>query len=122
MPLRPRRRFPRAPVDRPALVRVMEPDPFRESFEDFARTRTLGAGGCMFESREPIGYGSLALVLISLGDRVVQADGKVVYENPRRDGALEVGVEFLRLRSEDRQTIEQLVAREATRGSPRRAP
>ena len=119
MMIRPKRRFPRVPVNRPALVRLVEPDPFLKPFEDFTRAQTLGAGGCMFVSPETLGFGSLAVLLISLGHKVVRADTKVVYEKPRKDGSLEVGVEFLHISQEDRQLIESLVAREQTRSASR---
>lgn len=119
MTIRAKRRFPRVSINRPALVRLVEPDPFLKPFEDFTRAQTLGAGGCMFVSPETLGFGSLAVLLISLGHKVVRADGKVVYEKPRKDGSLEVGVEFLHLSQEDRQLIEGLVAREQTRDAAR---
>jgi len=119
MSIRPRRRFPRVSIDRPALVRLVEPDPYLKPFEDFTRAQTLGAGGCMFVSPETLGFGSLAVLLISLGHKVVRADGKVVYEKPRRDGSLEVGVEFLNMSPEDRAVIQSLVAQEQTRQSGR---
>jgi len=119
MTMRPKRRFPRVPINRPALVRLVEPDPYLKPFEDFTRAQSLGAGGCMFVSPETLGFGSLAVLLISLGHKVVRADSKVVYEKPRQDGSLEVGVEFLHISREDRQLIESLVAREKTRGTAR---
>jgi len=119
MMIRAKRRFPRVPINRPALVRLVEPDPYLKPFEDFTRAQTLGAGGCMFVSPETLGFGSLAVLLISLGHKVVRADGKVVYEKPRRDGSLEVGVEFLNMSPEDRAVIQSLVAQEQTRQSGR---
>jgi len=119
MMIRAKRRFPRVPINRPALVRLVEPDPYLKPFEDFTRAQTLGAGGCMFVSPETLGFGSLAVLLISLGHKVVRADTKVVYEKPRQDGSLEVGVEFLHISKEDRQLIESLVAREQTRSASR---
>lgn len=104
------RRFPRARVDRPALVRLVDPEPCQRPYEDFARTRVLGAGGCMFESSEPLGYGSLAELLISLEGRVVKADSRVVWETSRGTGRHQVGVEFLRISSEDRALIEALAS------------
>lgn len=110
-PLRAKRRYPRVQVDRPALIRVVAPEPAQKPYEDFARTRVLGAGGCMFESSEPLGYGSLAELLIALGGRVVKADGRVVWEAPQRQqDRHQVGVEFLRISSEDRALIESLVS------------
>lgn len=113
MAIRKRRRFPRARVDRPALVRLLQTDPTQEPFEDFAKARVLGAGGCMLESSEPLGFASMADILISLGDEVIRADTRVVWEKERRDRQEvrhEVGVEFLRISPEHRRLIEEVVA------------
>jgi len=100
MMIRAKRRFPRVPINRPALVRLVEPDPYLKPFEDFTRAQTLGAGGCMFVSPETLGFGSLAVLLISLGHKVVRADTKVVYEKPRQDGSLEAYLRRLRVQRE----------------------
>ncbi len=109
-PFPAKRRFPRVRVDRPALVRRVDPEPHEKPFEDFARARVLGAGGCMFESSEPLGYGSLTELLISLGGRVVKADSRVVWEVPEETGRHQVGVEFLRISPQDRALIESIAS------------
>jgi len=113
MNMRPKRRFPRVRLDRPALVRLLDPEPDQYPQEDFAKARVLGAGGCMVESPFPLGFGSLTDVLIALGERVVRADGRVVWEAERAPGRHEVGVEFLRISSADRAAIETIVSRAA---------
>lgn len=112
MNYRQKRRYPRVPVDRPSLVRVLDPEPFQRPFEDFTRTRVLGPGGCMFLSSEPVGFGSLMEMLITLGERVVRADSRVVYEI-ERGSEHEVGVEFLRMSPGDRAYLESVVAAES---------
>ncbi len=112
MPQRQKRRYPRVPIDRPSLVRVLDPEPFQRPFEDFTRTRVLGSGGCMFLSPEPVGFGSLMELLIALGERVVRADSRVVYEL-ERGGRHEVGVEFLRMSPADRAYVESVVSAQA---------
>ncbi len=109
MTYRRKRRYPRVPVDRPALVRVLDPEPFQRPFEDFTRTRVLGSGGCMFVSPEPVGFGSLMELLIALGERVVRADSRVVYEI-EHGSEHEVGVEFLRMSPADRAYVQSVVA------------
>ena len=113
MPYRQKRRYPRVPIDRPSLVRVLDPEPFQRPFEDFTRTRVLGSGGCMFVSPEPVGFGSLMEMLIALGERVVRVDSRVVYERERGRGEHEVGVEFLRMSPADRAYVESVVAAQA---------
>jgi len=107
-----KRRFPRVPINRPSLVRVLDPEPFQRPFEDFTSTRVLGPGGCMFLSPEPVGFGSLMELLIALGERVVRADSRVVYEI-ERGGEHEVGVEFLRMSPADRAYVESVVSAQA---------
>jgi hypothetical protein len=92
-----------------ALVRLLG----GETVEEFARTRVVGLGGCMFLSEQPLGFGSLLEVLIALEGRVVRTDARVVYEIPRADLRHEVGVEFLRVSAGDRALLESLVARKA---------
>ena len=109
MPARVARRFPRARSEHSALVRLLGGEPF----EEFARTRVVGLGGCMFLAEEPLGFGSLLEVMIALEGRVVRADARVVYEIPRPDLRHEVGVEFLRVSNDDRALLASLVARKA---------
>src|SRR5215813_12613572 len=71
------RRYPRIPAEHVVMVRVQGSRPF----EEFARTRTLGIGGCMFVSAEPLGHGDRLELSISLAGRVLRADSRVVYEN-----------------------------------------
>jgi hypothetical protein len=101
----PRRRFPRLQTEQPVFVEVLE----ERGMQGFSRTRTIGEGGCSFRSPQGIGYLSLMKLSISLQGKVVTADGRVVYERPVRAGGYEVGVEFLRVSSDDRLHIRSLV-------------
>jgi PilZ domain-containing protein len=107
------RRFPRVQAEHSALVRLLGGQPI----EEFARTRVVGLGGCMFLSEEPLGFGSLLEVLIAMEGRVLRTDARVVYEIPREDLRHEVGVEFLRVSPGDRALLENLVARKAAGGA-----
>jgi hypothetical protein len=127
MNLRAKRRFPRARLDRPALISLIEPDPYRDKVDQFTRTRVIGAGGCSFPSRISLGFGSLTEVVIALGERTVKADARVAWETDRGADGHHVGLEFLRISRQDRASIEALVAEAASRrpngsnGSGRRA-
>lgn len=107
------RRFPRVPACRPMLVRLLGE---RRQFEELTHTHTIGLGGCMFVSPEPVGYGALMEVLISFRGGVARTDGRVVWERPRRgpwaegedDDEVEVGIEFLRLSPSDRRLLAPL--------------
>src|SRR5580765_8718 len=96
-----KRRFPRLRVDQPIFLEVLD----ERGPQAFARTRTIGEGGCSFKSPYGIGYLSLMKLSISLVGRVVTADCRAVYQVPEGDGAFEVGVEFLRVSNEDRLHI-----------------
>ena len=101
-----KRRYPRLKVDQPLFVEVLE----ERGPQGFSRTRTIGEGGCSFTSPHGIGYLSLMKLSIALEGKVVVADGRAVYQVPQNDGSFEVGVEFLRVSSEDRLHIRQLIA------------
>jgi c-di-GMP-binding flagellar brake protein YcgR len=105
-----RRRFPRVSFEKPALVRLIGTD---RPFEEFAKTRVLGAGGCMFVSRESLGFSTLMELMISCRGRVIKTDSRVVYEIRRGPGEYEVGVEFLRISPTDRAHVESIVTTRA---------
>jgi hypothetical protein len=87
-----------------------------QAFEEFARTRVLGPGGCMFVSEESLGYGSLMELSIALRGRVVKTDSRVVYEVQKSATEHQVGVEFLRISPADRAFIESFVAHQKPGG------
>ena len=101
-----KRRYPRLRVEHPLFIEVLE----ERGPQGFSRTRTIGEGGCSFASPQDIGYLSLMKVSISLAGRVVTADGRAVYQLPAGNGGYEIGVEFLRVSSEDRLHLRQLVS------------
>jgi hypothetical protein len=98
------RRFPRLSSENAVLVKVRSHEPV----EGFAKTRVLGLGGCMFMNDEPIGQGAHLDMLISVRGRVAKTVGRVVYEIPRADQEIEVGVEFVGLSAHDRGVIESV--------------
>ena len=87
-------------------------------YEELTRTHTIGLGGCMFVSPEPVGYGALMEVFISCRGGVARTDGRVVWERPHRDPyrrgnqsdeeRVEVGIEFLRMSPSDRRLLTPL--------------
>ena len=106
----PQRRFPRLKAEHPVFVEMLA----ERSNGEFARTRSIGEGGCSFYSPEGVGYLSLMKLSIALTGKVVTADGRAVYAVRERDG-YEVGVEFLRVSPEDRMHIRSLVSGAAAR-------
>ncbi len=100
------RRFPRIDAEHAVMVRLLG----LSDFEEFARTRVIGPGGCMFVSEESLGFGSLMELSIALRGRVVKTDSRVVYEIRKSATEHQVGVEFLRISSADRTYLETLAA------------
>lgn len=99
-----KRRFPRIPAENAVLVRKIGEEPV----EGFATMKTVGLGGCMFVHDSSFGPGSVLEVLISIKSWVVKATGRVVYEIPRDDSALEVGMEFIEISPADKAVLETL--------------
>ena len=100
------RRYPRILAQHVVMVRLQGSRPL----EEFARTRTLGLGGCMFVSEEPLGHGNRLELAISLAGRVLRADSRVVYEKELRGAGREVGVEFVQMDVNDRRFLEAVVS------------
>jgi c-di-GMP-binding flagellar brake protein YcgR len=107
------RRFPRVSADHAVMVRLLGV----KAFEEFARTRVIGPGGCMFVSEESLGFGSLMELSIAVRGRVVKTDSRVVYEIRKSSTEHQVGVEFLRISSADRSFLESLVSQRKDAGS-----
>jgi hypothetical protein len=101
-----KRRFPRVPAEHSILVRLLG----GPRFEGFARTRTIGLGGCMFVIPESLGYGSLIELLIAVDGRVLKTDARVAYEIRKGRSQHQVGVEFLRVAPGDRAVLDGLIA------------
>jgi|WetSurMetagenome_2_1015567.scaffolds.fasta_scaffold492327_2 hypothetical protein len=101
---REKRRFPRIPAEYAVLVKKLG----AAEVEEFAKTRTVGLGGCMVVSDTPLGLGSGVELLISVRGGVVKAHGRVVYEIPKDEGAYQVGVEFLRMSTGDLKLLQAL--------------
>ncbi len=112
------RRFPRVQARHAVMVRLLG----QAAFEEFARTRVIGPGGCMFVSEESLGFGSLMELSIALRGRVVKTDSRVVYEIRQSESEHQVGVEFLRISSADRAYLETLVEPAGGSHHPAAAP
>ena len=95
------RRYPRIDSENSVLVRSL--GPYRR--EGFVKTRVMGLGGCMFVNDESLGVGTFLDLALAISGDVAHTRGRIVYEIPRREGILEVGVEFLGLSGADRSVI-----------------
>jgi hypothetical protein len=99
-----KRRFPRLPAEHAVLVKKLGPG----EMEEFAKTQTVGLGGCMVVSDSSLGLGAGVELLISVRGGVVKARGRVVYEIPRGEKAFQIGVEFLRMATGDLKLLQTL--------------
>lgn len=104
MPHREQRRFPRVAAH--ATMMIERPD--EQEVGGFARTSSIGRGGCSFRSDEALAVGTELMVSISAGDEVVRARARVAHAEPAGD-AFEVGVEFLELDRGDQETLDRLL-------------
>ena len=99
-----KRRFPRLPAEHAVLVKKLGPG----ALEEFAKTQTVGLGGCMFVSDSTLGLGAGVELLISVRGGVVKAQGRVVYEIPKGERSFQIGVEFLRMATGDLKLLQAL--------------
>ncbi|HEV8632033.1 MAG TPA: PilZ domain-containing protein [Thermoanaerobaculia bacterium] len=100
------RRFPRVPSANTVLVAQVD----GEAVDRFARTATVGLGGCGFNYPEPLATGAIVELMIAVRPEAIKTLARVVYQNPSPDGSgFEVGVEFLALDTEHRRILEKLL-------------
>ncbi len=102
-----KRRFPR--IASQILVRLQRLD--EGGVGELFTTRTIGLGGCMVVQERSLGTGVPVRLVFCLGDDVVEAKGRSLYELVRKDGCFDVGIEFTELPSETRAALDHLFAK-----------
>ena len=108
--MNPQRRFPRVPSANTVLVAHVD----GAAVDRFARTKSVGLGGCGFDYPEALPVGSIVELMIAVRPEAIKTLARVVYQHPSTDGdGFEVGVEFLALEPEHRRTLERLLGPEA---------
>jgi PilZ domain len=104
------RRFPRIPSANTVLVAQVD----GAQVDHFARTKTVGLGGCGFRYPEPLVPGAIVELMIAVRPEAIKTLARVVYQLPSPDGdGFEVGVEFLALEPEHRRTLAHLLGPDA---------
>jgi len=91
------RRFPRIVTENVALVRTVGE---ADEVEGFAKTRSLGLGGCGFVTDQALTEGSTVHLLVSLSGRAIAMTARVVYSRPL-DERWDSGVEFVDIEASD---------------------
>ena len=104
--MNPQRRFPRVPSANTVLVAHVD----GAAVDRFARTKSVGLGGCGFDYPEALPVGSIVELMIAVRPEAIKTLARVVYQREAAHGAgFELGVEFLALAAEHRRTLEQLI-------------
>jgi hypothetical protein len=98
------RRFPRVPSANTVLVAQVD----GAVVDRFARTSSVGLGGCGFQYSDPLAAGAIVELMIAVRPVAIKTLARVVYQIPTGDG-FEVGVEFLALLPEHRRSLEKLL-------------
>ena len=100
------RRFPRIPTTSTVLVAQVD----GREVDQFARTRTVGLGGCGFVYPEALANGTIVELMIATRPVAIKTLARAVYARPLPDGTgFEIGVEFLALAPEHKRALEDLL-------------
>lgn len=71
----------------------------------FTKAKTLGIGGLMFESEEPLPVDSFYYLKLVIGGITVETTGKVIYANRLDDGNYQIGIEYTDITDRDRELL-----------------
>jgi len=103
-----KRQFPRIPAENAVLIHRLGP----AEQEALAKTLQIGSGGVMISSVEPLGIDSYLRLMITVGHEIVEATGRVVWQNPADDGSIDIGVAFVSIDTAHHDRIMALLAKE----------
>jgi hypothetical protein len=76
-----------------------------EAGEQLSRTRSLGLGGLMFETENPLDVGESLRLEIVIGEHTVKAAGAVIYAERHAEGVWHNGVQFTEISEGDRDVL-----------------
>lgn len=71
----------------------------------FSRTLTLGLGGLMFESENPLELGEILRMEIVLGEQTIKTTGVVIHLDRKDNGPSRIGVQFTEISEDDRDAL-----------------
>lgn len=69
-------------------------------------TADMSEGGLRFEAQDGFKEGSEINISFSVGEEIIEADGRVVHFTPRDDGSVTMGIQFVNLSESDQRFIE----------------
>lgn len=76
-----------------------------EGAAQFSRTLTLGLGGLMFESENPLDLGEILRMEIVLGEQTIRTTGVVIHLDRKDNGPSRIGVQFTEISEDDRDAL-----------------
>ena len=109
------RRYPRMSKQ---IILVYRPEAEGKEKTSFTRTKTLGLGGFMFESEQPLPVGTICRVKLVVGERNLGLRCRVVYTNETDQGSFEIGMEFTEISGDDREFLTALFMRDQYQVDP----
>lgn len=96
------RKYPRIGVEYPFSY---HPVSSRGEKLNFARTKTLGIGGLMFELDQPLKTGTFYDLNLTLGEKGLAIRGKIAYSKRVEPELYQIGIEFLDISEKDREML-----------------
>jgi hypothetical protein len=100
----PVRRYPRMAAEYVVAYRRLLPDG-SEAAAKLSRTRSLGLGGLMFETENPLDVGESLRLEIVIGEQTIKAAAVVIYVDRRAEGLWHNGVQFTEISEDDRDVL-----------------
>jgi len=115
-PKEDRRRYPRIPAHCEVVVKALAD---RLAFPAASTTREVGLGGCSFLSRTPYAEGIRLHLSILPEKTIIEAEARVAYCRPLKEGPFEVGVAFESIKPSDHGKLQHLLQIPPGEGSSR---
>jgi len=78
--------------------------------EKVTKTINLSMGGMKMRTEFPVPMDEELEISLRIGDDVFQSDGKVIYVNEKKDGAFDIGVNFINTSEESRNLLNQYLS------------
>jgi hypothetical protein len=100
----PVRRYPRMAAEYVVAYHRLLPDG-GEATAKLSHTRSLGLGGLMFETENPLDVGESLRLEIVIGEKIIKAAAVVIYVDRRAEGLWHNGVQFTDICEDHRDVL-----------------